>query len=66
MAKRKKPQRTVRINHKFLKFDDDGTPYIIQGTKTYKAKQVEIDDEEYFTVKNQGHTTWVEIDYAEL
>lgn len=66
MAKRKKPTRTVKINHKHLKFDEDGTPYIHQSDKMYKAKQVEIDDEEYFVVKHMGLTTWVEIDYAEL
>jgi hypothetical protein len=66
MGKRKKPTRTIKINHKYLKFDEDGTPYIIQGNKSYKAKQVEIDDEEYFVVKHMGLTTWVEIDYAEL
>lgn len=66
MPKLKHPKRTIRINHKYLKFDKDGTPYFIQGTKTYKAKQVEIDDVEYFKIKRPDHTVWVEVDYSEL
>lgn len=63
---KKQPKRTVKINHRYLRFDDDGTPYIVQGTTTYKAKHVEIDDHEYFKVKRNDHIVWVEIDYADV
>lgn len=66
MPKRKHPKKTIKINHKWLKFDEKGHPIIIQGSKTYKAQHVEIDDQEYFKVKGGDHTVWVVIDYADV
>lgn len=67
MSKRK-PKNVVKLPYTALIFHEDGSIQIASGKKIYDAVQVEVDDEEYFKIKQPetGHVTWVSIDYGEL